>query len=173
MRKAIVIYFLLALLILPTACGCAEKKETSKYTESEQRLEGMYEACQEIKLVDGGKSKGTIKASELKDLGEVTVDAVLTRSNGMKKQGNWTGTSLSKVLEHYGVAFPFKELKVKAWDGYVGRVDYETAMLEDTILARLENGKKIQKIDGPVRLVVASKDGFFWVRMLTEIEVLR
>lgn len=173
MKKAVIISILLTLLVLPSICGCSEKKETSKYTESEQRLEGMYKSCQKIEVIDGGVSKGPIDVAKVPELGEITVDAVLTRANGMEKPGNWTGTPLSKILEHYGVPVPFKELKIEAWDGYVGRMDYETAMLPDTILARLENGKEIQKIDGPVRLVVASKDGFYWVRMLTKIEVVR
>lgn len=173
MKKAIIVSILTALMLFPSVCGCSQKKETSKYTESEKQLEGMYEACREIKIVDGDKTLGPIEVDKLPELGEITVDAVLTRSNGMKMEGNWTGTPLSKALEHYGVATPFTELKITAWDGYIGRADYETAMMENTILARLENGEIIQKIDGPVRLVVASKDGYYWVRMISEIEVLR
>lgn len=173
MKKYLVVIVLITLLLLSMICGCSKTEEKSKYTESEKQLEGMYEACSEIKIIDGGNSLGPVAVKDLPELGETTVEAVLTRSNGMAMEGNWTGTPLSAVFERYGVQLPFKELKIEAWDGYVGRVDYETAMLPDTILARLENGDPIQEVDGPVRLVVGSKDGFFWVRMLTEIEVLR
>ncbi|MBN2169002.1 MAG: molybdopterin-dependent oxidoreductase [Actinobacteria bacterium] len=173
MKKFMIVFLSIILLLSPLIGGCSQTKEASKYTESEQQLEGMYEACRQIKIVDGGAALGPIEVDTLPSLGETTVEAVLTRSNGMEMQGNWTGTPLSAVFAHYGVQVPFKELKIQAWDGYVGRMDYETSMLPDTILARLENGKKIQEVDGPVRLVVGSKDGFFWVRMVTEIEVLR
>lgn len=174
MRKTVIVSILLALLLCPlVTTGCAEKKDTSKYTESERQLEGMYKECQQIELIDGGVEKGPIKVNELKGLGEITVDTVLKRSNGMHMQGTWTGTPLSKVLEHYGIATPFAELKVEAWDGYVGRFPYETSMLPDTILARLENGKKIDKEDGPTRFVVASQDGYYWVKMIVKIEVIR
>jgi len=77
------------------------------------------------------------------------------------------------VLAANGVATPFKELKITAYDGYVGRISYDIAVMPDTIVASRESGKPLPRDEGPVRLVVASQDGFYWIRMLTRIEVLR
>jgi DMSO/TMAO reductase YedYZ molybdopterin-dependent catalytic subunit len=43
----------------------------------------------------------------------------------------------------------------------------------DTILAFEQDGTPIAQEDGPVRLVVGSEDGFYWVRMITRIEIVR
>lgn len=161
---------LLFLVILAIGCGGA-KKETP-LLESEKKLAGMYEACKTIKLVDSGATR-TIQTDPLGSLPQKEVSAILKRSNGMTIPGTWSGVSLSTVLDAQGVARPFKELKIEAWDGYVGRVGYDIAVLPDTILALTQNQKPIPREDGPVRLVVASQDGFYWIRMLTAIEVLR
>ncbi len=140
--------------------------------QSEKKLAGMYEACKKITLVDGDARK-TIETGSLPALGTIESTAVLKRSNGMTRTDKWKGTPLGAVLDANSVARPFKELKVEAWDGYVGRVSYEIATAPDTMLAYKMNGKPIAKEDGPVRLVVPSQDGFYWIRMITEIEVLR
>ncbi|HEY5532814.1 MAG TPA: molybdopterin-dependent oxidoreductase, partial [Candidatus Anoxymicrobiaceae bacterium] len=80
---------------------------------------------------------------------------------------------LSGVLAAGGVTSAFKELRVQAWDGYVGRVSYDIAMKPDTVLAYVMDGKPLPRDDGPVRLVAASQDGFYWIRMITKIEVER
>jgi DMSO/TMAO reductase YedYZ molybdopterin-dependent catalytic subunit len=85
----------------------------------------------------------------------------------------WKGTPLGAVLDANVVARPFKELRIQAWDGYVGRVGFDVATKPDTMLAYRMDGKPIPREDGPVRLVVPSQDGFYWIRMITRIEVLR
>ncbi len=161
---------LLFLVILAIGCGGAGKE--TQLLQSEKKLAGMYEACKTIKLVDSGVTR-TIETDPLGSLPQKEVSAILKRSNGMTIPGTWSGVPLSSVLDAQGVARPFKELKIEAWDGYVGRVGYDIAVLPDTILALTQNKKPIPREDGPVRLVVASQDGFYWVRMLTAIEVLR
>lgn len=162
-----------ALLILGVIAGCGGNNGERPLLESERRLEGMYEACQKIELSSPGGAPTTITIEEIKGLPAVEIEAVLTRSNGMKKSGKWAGARLSEVLARHGVAEPFKELRVEAWDGYVGRVGAEVATRPDTILAYRENGKPLPEEDGPVRLVVASEDGFYWIRMMIKVEVIR
>ncbi len=169
MRSAISLAVLAAVLV---ASGCGGGGGEPALLESEKRLAGMYEACKTIDLTDFG-NKQVIETEALEDLPQVKVDAVLKRSNGMTKPGTWTGPSIGTVLDIKGVARPFKELKIEAWDGYVGRIPYETAVMENTILADTQDGKPVPEEDGPVRLVVGSQDGFYWVRMITGIEVIR
>jgi DMSO/TMAO reductase YedYZ molybdopterin-dependent catalytic subunit len=160
----------LCVLLLATALtGCGKQKVL---LESEKRLSGMYQACQNIEIIDPPKTS-KVAVSSFSSMRQQTVNAVLKRSNGMKISGTWSGVKLSDVLAVSGVATPFKELKVTAYDGYVGRMAYDIAVLPDTLIASRESGKPLPRDEGPVRLVVASQDGFYWIRMLTRIEVLR
>lgn len=170
-RKALLVLFVTILLLwLP---GCGKTDSQSRLLESERRLAGMYEACRTIKLTDPLGDHPPMKTDELKSLQKVEVDAVLKRANGMEIPGRWAGVPLSVVLAKQGVTTPFRELRIEAWDGYVGRVGYDIASRPDTILAYLQGGKPLPKDDGPVRLVVASQEGFYWIRMIVKIEVLR
>lgn len=165
----------LALVVLLTAlllCGCGEPKRATELLESERRLAGMYEACWKIQLKDGDRTS-VIEVSTFDDMEQIEVEALLKRSNGMTKQGTWSGVRLADVLDAGGVQRPFREIRIEAWDGYIGRVDYATAILPDTIMATSQDGRSLPREDGPTRLVVASQDGFYWVRMITALEVLR
>jgi hypothetical protein len=169
---ALVLVAVSLLFVLVGGCS-GEPAEDPRLLESERQLEGMYEACRTIKIVDGPEEHPPIEVDELPSLGPVEVSTTLKRSNGMEMPGTWTGPPLSAVLQKHGVQAPYGELKIEAWDGYVGRVPYELAARPDTILAYLENGEQVPEVDGPVRLVVGSMDGYYWVRMITAIEVLR
>jgi DMSO/TMAO reductase YedYZ molybdopterin-dependent catalytic subunit len=174
-RRAIAPFILLLAVTLTTlalTAGCGSGKPSTRLLESEKRLAGMYEACQKIKIVDGA-SRNTVTVAQVKSMSRTDFSAVLKRSNGMTKTDTWSGTPLSGVLAAGGVTSAFKELRVQAWDGYVGRVSYDIAMKPDTILAYVMNGKPLPRDDGPVRLVAASQDGFYWIRMITKIEVER
>lgn len=170
--SSVVPVLLAVLLVLSLAiCGCGDDNDASVLT-SEKKLEGMTEACQTIRILDG-ETERSITVDEITALPHIDVTAELVRSNGMRRTDDWRGVSVSKVLEKAGVTGEFTELEISAWDGYVGPVSYEISMLEDTILADEMAGEPLPMEDGPVRLVVASEDGFYWIRMITQIEVKR
>jgi DMSO/TMAO reductase YedYZ molybdopterin-dependent catalytic subunit len=172
MKRPALPLVLSVIFLIITVIGCGGNKKAPVLLESEKRLAGMYEACQKIELTDGA-SHQIIDTHEIQALGSVEIEAVLKRANGMKKRGKWVGTRFSAVLDSKGVARPFKELRIEAWDGYVGRIAFDIVERPDTILAYMQNGKPLPREDGPVRLVVASEDGFYWLRMITKIEVIR
>jgi DMSO/TMAO reductase YedYZ molybdopterin-dependent catalytic subunit len=172
MKRPLLQLILCAVFFAGVLAGCGGGGKAPALLESEKRLAGMYEACQKIQLTDG-ESKQTIHTGELAALGSVEIEAVLKRANGMEKPGKWAGTPFAAVLDSKGVAKPFKELRIEAWDGYVGRISFDISQRPDTILADREDGKSLPREDGPVRLVVASEDGFYWMRMITRIEVIR
>lgn len=167
--KSIPILCLILCLLLAPGCGKDTKKDL--LLESEKKLEGMYEACQEIKIIDASNGERKIRFEEVKKLPKVEVSAVLKRSNGMTKQGRWAGPTLASVLSHCGVKNQFNEIRIEAWDGYVARVPADIAMRADTILAYEENGKLLPRENGPLRLVVASQDGFYWIHRITKMEM--
>ncbi|MEW6555153.1 MAG: molybdopterin-dependent oxidoreductase [Actinomycetota bacterium] len=164
---------LLAGCLAASLCGCGEEKKASPFLESEKRLEGMYEECRTIEVSDTAGERPDIDTEKIKSLPVVDVRTVLVRSNGMEEEGVWTGARLSDVLASSGVAGPFTELRMEAWDGYVAKVGYEMAMRPDTIIAWEEDGASLPEEQGPVRLVVGSEDGFYWVHRITRMEIVR
>jgi hypothetical protein len=164
---------IMATLLLVTICGCGQQEKASPFLESEKRLEGMYEACKTIELSDPAGGHPSIDTEAIKFLNQVDADTVLVRSNGMRKPGVWTGVRLSDVLVKYGVDSPFVEMRIEAWDGYVAKISYELIMRPDTIIAYEENGAPLPQEEGPVRLVVGSEDGFYWIQRITKMEIVR
>jgi DMSO/TMAO reductase YedYZ molybdopterin-dependent catalytic subunit len=166
------------LLCLLTGCavagaGCGGKAQTSRFLKSEERLEGMYEACRTVEISDPLATHPPILADELPAYPRVDVQTELVRSNGMRLPGTWSGASLSEILARHGVEGPFSELRIVAWDEYVAKVPYDIAMLPDTILAYEQDGEPLPREDGPMRLVVGSEDGFYWIRMIVRLEIVR
>ncbi|MBC7230422.1 MAG: molybdopterin-dependent oxidoreductase [Actinobacteria bacterium] len=154
--------------------GCGgSRNDSPMLLESERRLEGMYEECRTIEIHDPLGERPDIDTDEIRGYKNVDVETVLVRSNGMEKPGVWTGARLGDVLRGQGVEEPFVEVRMEAWDGYVARVSYEMAMRPDTILAWAENGAPIPREQGPVRLVVGSEDGFYWIHRIVSMEIVR
>lgn len=153
--------------------GCGQEKQPSRFLKSEERLEGMYEACRTIAISDPAGEHPPILADELKGYPRVDVTTELVRSNGMRLPGTWSGASISEILAKHGVEGPFTELRIVAWDEYVAKVPCDVAMRPDTILAYEQEGEPLPQEDGPVRLVVGSEDGFYWIRMIVRLEVVR
>ncbi|MDY6793756.1 MAG: molybdopterin-dependent oxidoreductase [Actinomycetota bacterium] len=159
--------------LLAVGCGEAEKTEDSRFLESEKRLEGMYEACQTIEVLDSLAEHPPIEVEEITNLEQVDVETVLIRSNGMGKPGVWSGVRFSDVLDMYGIDKGFSEIRMEAWDGYVAKISNDIALRPDTILAWLEDGEPIPEEEGPVRLVVGSEDGFYWIYRIVSMEFSR
>lgn len=171
--RSLLLAVALVLLLSCSLAGCGDNGGEPALLESERQLEGMYEACKTIDITDELGEHPPITFEELPEMESVEVSTTLKRSNGMEMPGTWTGVPLSTLLSKHGVPMPFRELRIEAWDGYIGRLGYDVASLPDTILAYLENGEDIPEVDGPMRLVVGSQEGYYWVRMITEIEVVR
>ncbi len=170
-RRSALSLFACACLLLAGA-GCGSQAQDSRYLPSEQRLQGMYEACQTITVSDPAGARSPIICGDLPAYPRIDVTTILKRSNGMTYPGTWSGARLSEVLAASGVTETFSELRLTAWDGYVARVTYDLAMRPDTVLAYQQDGQPVPQEDGPVRLVVGSQDGFYWVRMIVSLEVI-
>ncbi len=116
-----------ALVCLIAGCafagaGCGDEQQPSRFLKSEERLEGMYEACKTIAISDPAGERPPILADELAGYPRVDVTTELVRSNGMRLPGTWSGASISEVLAKHGVEGPFTELRIVAWDEYVAKV---------------------------------------------------
>lgn len=172
-RRALAAVAIITTMTAFLACGCGQEEKPSPFLESERRLEGMYDECKTIEISDPLGEQPEIDVDEVRDMPMVDVDTVLVRSNGMAKAGVWTGVPLSEVLRRYGVEGDITEIRMEAWDGYVAKIPYEMAMRPDTILAFEEDGGPLPQEEGPVRLVVGSEDGFYWIHRITRMEIVR
>ena len=102
-------------------------------------------------------------------------------SHGAMGNARWTGVPLRTVLEKAGVA---KEAKQVAFDGldraplpatpdYVKALDIDHALDGEVMLAWAMNGEDLPMLNGyPLRLVVPGYYGTYWIKHLTDIEVL-
>lgn len=158
---------------LLAAAGCGQESKDARLLESERRLQGMYEECLTIEVTDSLGEHPPIATEELKGMETVDVDTFLVRSNGMARHGVWTGAKLSDVLAKYGIEGEFSELRFVAYDGYVAKIPREMAMRPDTVIAWQQDGQPLPQEEGPVRLVVGSEDGFYWIHRITGMEIVR
>ncbi|HUR58612.1 MAG TPA: molybdopterin-dependent oxidoreductase [Opitutaceae bacterium] len=102
-------------------------------------------------------------------------------SHGAMGNARWTGVPLRAVLEKAGVA---KEARQVAFDGldraplpatpdYVKALDIDHALDGEVMLAWAMNGEDLPMLNGyPLRLVVPGYYGTYWIKHVTEIEVL-
>ena len=102
-------------------------------------------------------------------------------SNGAMGNARWTGIALRAVLEKAGVGAGAKQVTFDGLDTPVlpstpdfrKALDIEHAMSGEPMLAWAMNGKDLPLLNGyPLKLIVPGYFGTYWVKHLSEIEVL-
>jgi sulfite dehydrogenase (cytochrome) subunit A len=102
-------------------------------------------------------------------------------ANGAMGNARWLGVPLHKVLEKAGVAPGAKQVTFNGLDTPVlpatpdfrKALEIEHALSPEPLLAWSMNGQDIPFLNGyPVKLVVPGYFGTYWVKHLTEIEVI-
>ena len=102
-------------------------------------------------------------------------------ANGAMGNARWVGVPLRKVLEKAGVAAGAKQVTFNGLDTPVlpatsdfrKALDIEHALSGEPMLAWGMNGKDIPLLNGyPVKLIVPGYFGTYWVKHLSEIEVI-
>jgi len=103
-------------------------------------------------------------------------------ANGAMSNAVWRGVRLRDVLDKAGVAGDAKFVRFKGLDKplvdgaphFAKSIPIDKARAEDTILAFAMNGEALPLLNGfPLRLVVPGWFSTYWVKMLSDIEVLR
>lgn len=101
--------------------------------------------------------------------------------NGAMGNARWVGVQLRKVLDKAGVGPGARHVVFNALDTPVlpatpdfrKSLDIEHAMSADVLLAWQMNGKDIPFLNGyPLKLIVPGYFGTYWVKHLSEIEVI-
>jgi DMSO/TMAO reductase YedYZ molybdopterin-dependent catalytic subunit len=102
-------------------------------------------------------------------------------ANGAMGNARWVGVPLRKVLEKAGVAASAKQVSFNGLDtpvlpatpDYRKALDIEHALSGEPILAWSMNGEDIPLLNGyPLKLIVPGYFGTYWVKHLSEIEVI-
>lgn len=102
-------------------------------------------------------------------------------ANGAMGNARWTGVPLRKVLEKAGVRAGARQVTFNGLDKPVlpstpdfrKALDIEHALTDEPILAWAMNGKDLPLLNGyPLKLIVPGYFGTYWVKHLSEIEVI-
>jgi DMSO/TMAO reductase YedYZ molybdopterin-dependent catalytic subunit len=101
--------------------------------------------------------------------------------NGAIGNGKWTGVRLRDVLQRAGVKPGSVQVRFNGMDqptvpggpDYMKSLDLGRAVNDETIIAFALNGKPLPLLNGyPLRLVVPGWYADYWVKMLSDIELL-
>jgi len=101
--------------------------------------------------------------------------------NGSMGNARWTGVPLKAVLDKAGVGAIARQVTFNGLDtpvlpatsDFIKVLDVDLAMSPDVILAWAMNGADIPMLNGyPLKLIVPGYFGTYWVKHLSEIEVL-
>ena len=102
-------------------------------------------------------------------------------ANGAMGNARWVGVPLRKVLEKAGVAAGAKQVTFDGLDtpvlpttsDYRKALDIEHALSDEPLLAWGMNGDDLPLLNGyPLKLIVPGYFGTYWVKHLSEIEVI-
>ena len=101
--------------------------------------------------------------------------------NGSMGNARWLGVPLKAVLEKAGIAANAKQVTFNGLDtpvlpstpDFIKALDVELAVNADVLLAWNMNGEELPFLNGyPLKLVVPGYFGTYWVKHLSDIEVL-
>jgi DMSO/TMAO reductase YedYZ molybdopterin-dependent catalytic subunit len=102
-------------------------------------------------------------------------------ANGAMSNAKWRGVRLRDVLDKAGIGGDAKFVRFKGLDKplveaaphFAKSIPIDIARRDDTILAFAMNGEALPLLNGfPLRLVVPGWFSTYWVKMLSDIEVL-
>lgn len=108
---------------------------------------------------------------ELLAMPQTTTTATLDCTTGWFTVQEWRGVALSEVLRTAGVQSPPTLVKLQAAEGYFHI--YAGVELDQIVLATHVGGEPLAHRHGfPLRAVVPSRRGWFWVKWLSRVEAL-
>lgn len=101
--------------------------------------------------------------------------------NGSVGNARWTGIPLKTVLEHAGVQAGARQVTFRGLDHpvlpttpeFIKSLSIEVALSGEPMIAWAMNGTDIPMLNGyPIKLIVPGYAGTYWVKHLSEIEVI-
>ena len=99
------------------------------------------------------------------------VTATIDCTTGWYSTQRWRGVPLNAILDQAGLSGPVGLLQLRGASGYLGV--FTLAEAAEVLLATHVGGQVLEHWHGyPVRAVAPSRRGWFWVKWLSEVEVL-
>jgi hypothetical protein len=99
------------------------------------------------------------------------ITATIDCTTGWYSTQLWRGVPLKDLLDQAGLRAPAGLLNLRGASGYLGV--FTLAEAEEVLLATHVSGQVLEHWHGyPVRAVAPSRRGWFWVKWLSEVEVL-
>jgi hypothetical protein len=124
-----------------------------------------------LKLSGALNRPGDLTYAQLVSLPNSTVMAMLDCTVGWYTVQEWTGISLQDLLEAHGIEERALGVRVQAHSGYAHLFPFWE--IGKFLLATHVNGERLAHSHGaPVRLVAPGRRGWFWVKWVTQIDVL-
>lgn len=141
---------------------------TNSLGEGEQQVEAATWRL----TVDGAvRSPLRFDYDALLTLPAVETIATLDCTSGWYSTQVWRGVPLAQLLEQAGLAATALGVKLQGVSGYWGVYTLEEA--QSILLATHVGGEVLNHWHGfPLRAVVPSRRGWFWIKWLTRVEVL-
>ena len=116
-----------------------------------------------------------ITGKDIEDYQTKTVQATYAPPDGPQRVSNWTGITLSSILQASKVSSDASKVTISAIDGYSKEFSLEEAQSLGLLICYNENGVPLsQSGSQPYRLVVPSEEfkwAQFWVKWVSEIKV--
>ena len=109
--------------------------------------------------------------ADLLALPPTTIEATLDCTTGWYSTQQWAGASLWPLLAQAGIKDGAALVRLRGVSGYFG--DYTLAEARAVVLATHVGGEALSHLHGfPLRAVAPTRRGWFWIKWLTEVEVL-
>jgi DMSO/TMAO reductase YedYZ molybdopterin-dependent catalytic subunit len=115
----------------------------------------------------------SLSYEDLKKLPAISDVSLLICSGVFADVAEWTGVSLSNVLEQAKLKPDWKTIRLESVDGYFSLLDRDKFKPEDVLLAYQVNGEPLPVLHGfPLRLALKGEYGSKWVKWLGSVQVL-
>lgn len=114
----------------------------------------------------------TLTYDELRCMPKISSNAELVCPGFFVDVANWSGVPIKYLIELAGINPTAQQIILVSADGYERNIDLDQALAEENIIAYEWEGQPLPVLHGfPLRAVIPSMDGSFWVKWLVEIRV--
>jgi len=109
---------------------------------------------------------------ELRCLPKVTDDPLLSCRGYFEDVANWSGVLIADILAQAQPIAKATSVTLISADGYQSQIPLEVAMDGESFLAYELEGEVLPILHGfPLRAVIPSREGLYWVKWLVELKV--
>lgn len=109
---------------------------------------------------------------ELRCMPKVTADPLLVCRGLFEDGANWSGVLMDDILQQAQPVEGAQWVSLISADGYQVDISLGAAMDQESFLAYEWEGKTLPMLHGfPLRAVIPSREGLYWVKWLVEMKV--